>query len=51
MSHWQPGYVLSRQVPPISEARSITTKSSMPSCLRRIAIPRPENPAPMMATR
>ena len=29
--------------------RSSTTKSSMPSCLRRIAMPRPEKPLPTIA--
>src|SRR5262249_53431209 len=51
MSHWQPGYVLAHQVPPTSSSRSNTTKSSNPDCLRRIAIPRPPNPAPRVATR
>src|SRR3954447_3343019 len=50
MSHWQPGYVFAHQVPPTSASRSQTTKSSMPSCLRRIAMPRPANPAPTMPT-
>ncbi|CAA9535149.1 MAG: Cyclohexanone monooxygenase, partial [uncultured Solirubrobacteraceae bacterium] len=39
-----------RQVPPTSCARSSTTKSSSPSCLRRIAMPSPPKPLPMIAT-
>src|SRR5437588_821019 len=49
MSHWQPGYVLSRHVPPTSSARSSSTKSSIPFCFSRIAMPRPEKPVPMIA--
>src|SRR3954452_16645929 len=49
MSHWQPGYVLSRHVPPTSSARSSRTKSCMPACLRRMARPRPAKPVPRMA--
>src|SRR5581483_11511664 len=48
-SQAHPGKVLSRQVPPTSPARSRTTKSWMPSRLRRMAAPRPPNPLPMMA--
>src|SRR6202165_4166020 len=47
-SHVHPGYVLSRHVPPTSSARSSMMKSSMPACLRRIAMPRPANPVPTM---
>ena len=50
-SHWQPGYVFACQVPPRSSARSSTTKSSIPASLRRIAMPRPANPAPTIAMR
>jgi hypothetical protein len=42
--------VLSRQVPPTSSARSSTTKSSIPSRISRIAMQRPEKPAPTTAT-
>src|SRR4051794_22114327 len=35
----------------MSSARSNRTKSSMPSCFRRIAMPRPEKPVPTIATR
>src|SRR4051794_17457825 len=35
----------------MSPARSNRTKSSMPSCFRRIAMPRPEKPVPTIATR
>src|SRR3954454_9384854 len=49
-SHWQPGYVLSRQVPPTSPARSRTMKSSTPCCLRRMAMPSPAKPEPITAT-
>ena len=45
-SQAQPGYVLKCQVPPTSSPRSSTVKSSIPSCLRRIAMPRPEKPLP-----
>ena len=48
MSHSQPGYVLSRQVPPTSSAFSSTTKSLRPDFLSFIAIPIPEKPVPMM---
>jgi hypothetical protein len=50
-SHWQPGYVFARHVPPTSSPRSSTTKSSIPACLRRIAVPKPEKPAPTMTIR
>src|SRR4051812_39085103 len=49
MSHWQPGYELSRQVPPTSSARSRTTKSCSPASLSLMAMPRPANPVPRMA--
>src|SRR5947199_2533778 len=35
----------------MSSARSNSTKSSIPCCLRRIAMPRPENPVPTIAMR
>src|SRR5690606_32521867 len=50
MSQAQPGYVLSRHVPPTSSAFSMTTKPSRPSLRSLIAIPRPENPVPTMMT-
>src|SRR3979411_1658009 len=50
MSHAAPGYVLSRQVPPTSSARSSRTKSLTSFCSSLTATPRPENPVPMMAT-
>jgi hypothetical protein len=43
--------VLSRQVPPTSSAASNTTKSSMPACSSRMAMPSPAKPVPMMAMR
>src|SRR5690606_24160786 len=46
-----PGKVLSRQVPPTSPARSKRTRLFSPARLSRAAIPMPENPVPMMATR
>src|SRR4051794_31384425 len=49
MSHWQPGWVLSRHVPPTSQARSRRTKSCMPARLRRTASPSPAKPVPRMA--
>src|SRR6187551_3197036 len=50
MSHAQPGYVLSRQVPPRSSAFSRMTKSSHPACRSLIPIHSPANPAPMITT-
>ena len=50
MSQAIPGYVLSRQVPPTRSLRSRIVKSSMPPCFRRIPIPSPAKPAPMMST-
>jgi hypothetical protein len=44
-----PRIAVANQVPPICAPRSRTTKSSMPSCFRRIAAPSPPSPAPMMA--
>src|SRR5215471_11766246 len=49
MSHAQPGYVLSRQVPPTESACSRMMKSFQPARLRRIAMPIPPKPAPTMA--
>src|SRR3954468_21072021 len=49
MSHWQPGYELSRHVPPTSSARSRTTKSCSPRSLSLMAMPRPAKPVPRMA--
>ena len=40
---------MSRHVPPTDAAFSRTTKSVTPVCRRRIAIPRPAKPVPMMA--
>ncbi len=50
MSHAIPGYVLSLHVPPRRSAPSRMVKSWMPACFKRIAIPIPANPAPMMST-
>ena len=47
-SQAQPGYWLSRQVPPRSSFFSRITKLWWPACFRRIAMQRPENPDPMM---
>src|SRR5206468_786431 len=49
-SQAQPGYTLSRQVPPMSWPRSRTTKSSWPARSRATAMAIPENPLPITAT-
>src|SRR4051795_2442777 len=49
MSTAMPGYVLSRHVPPMSEARSSTRKSSIPARRSAIAMPIPPIPAPITA--
>src|SRR4051812_33804217 len=49
-SQRQPGYVLSRQVPPRSPAFSRTTKSSMPASRSLIAMPTPAKPVAMTRT-
>ena len=44
------GIVLSRQVPPMSSARSRMTKSSIPACFSAMPAPMPPNPAPTITT-
>src|SRR5690606_41712802 len=48
-SQAQPGYWLTRQVPPRPACFSNRRKSCAPACVRRMAMPRPENPVPRMA--
>ena len=50
MSQAQPGYVLSRQVPPRSSAFSRMTKSSHPACCSLIPMHSPANPDPTITT-
>ena len=49
-SHAQPGYVLSRQVPPSEPAFSSTARSSTPAWPSRMAAPSPDAPAPTTRT-
>src|SRR3989338_1789454 len=46
----QPGELFTRQVPPTPASFSNSRKSCSPSCFRRMAMPRPEKPVPIMAT-
>src|ERR1700691_1243033 len=50
MSHPQPGYVLSRQVPPRSSAASRMWNERRPALLSSAATPSPLKPAPTIRT-